>query len=84
MTIRARMLLIGLLITACLFYILAAYFVALNQEKSRKIASMTDIKVIESLSDLVHELQKERGISVGCLAGCSISSAGGRLLRQSA
>ena len=75
MTIRARMLLIGLLITACLFYILAAYFVALNQEKSRKIASMTDIKVIESLSDLVHELQKERGISVGCLACCSISSA---------
>ena len=36
---------------------------------------MTDIKVIEKLSDLVHELQKERGISVGCLAGCSTSSA---------
>jgi len=74
MTIKAKMLLIGLLITACLFYILAAYFVALNQEKNSKIASMTNIKVIEKLSNLVHELQKERGISVGCLAGCSTSS----------
>lgn len=67
MTIKTRILLLGLLAIASLFYILGIRFMADSREHGEKQALLVRMETAAKLSDLVHELQKERGISSGYL-----------------
>ncbi|TAN76928.1 MAG: diguanylate cyclase [Gallionella sp.] len=67
MTIKARILLLGLLAIGSLLYILGAQFAADSREYAGKHALFARMEAAEKLSGLVHELQKERGISAGYL-----------------
>ncbi len=66
--------LLALLAVASLFYILGARFVAESRDRSEKQALLTRMDTAEKLSGLVHELQKERGISAGYLASKSTTN----------
>lgn len=67
MTIKVRILLLGLLAIGSLLYILSTQFVANNREYAGKKALLSQMEAAEKLSGLVHELQLERGISAGYL-----------------
>jgi diguanylate cyclase (GGDEF)-like protein len=75
MTIKTRILLLALLAVASLLYILGARFITENQERSEKRALLARMEAAEKLSGLVHELQKERGISAGYLVNQSKNNA---------
>ena len=67
--------LLALLAVASLFYILGARFVTESRERSEKQTLLTRMETAEKLSGLVHELQKERGISAGYLVSQSKATA---------
>lgn len=67
MTIKVRIILLVLLSVACLSYILGSRSMADNQDWAEKQTLLTRMDTAEKLSSLVHELQKERGISSGYL-----------------
>lgn len=71
MTIKTRILLLGLLAIASLLYILGTRFMADSREHDEKQALLVRMETAVKLSDLVHELQKERGISSGYLVNRS-------------
>lgn len=75
MTLKGRILLLALLAVASLFYILGARFVTESQEQSEKQVLLARMETAEKLSGLVHELQKERGISAGYLVSQSKNNA---------
>lgn len=67
MTIRTKILLLGLLAVASLSYILGVRVVTEGREHAAKLEFLARLEAAEKLSALVHELQKERGISAGYL-----------------
>ena len=67
MTLKARILLLGLLSIGSLLYILGTQFVANSREYAGKQALLARMETAEKLSGLAHELQLERGISAGYL-----------------
>jgi len=67
MTIRVKILLLGLLAVASLSYILGVRIVTEGREHAAKLEFLTRLEAAATLSSLVHELQKERGISAGYL-----------------
>lgn len=67
MTIKTKILLLGLLAIASLSYILGVRIVTGSREHAAKLEFVTRMETAEKLSALVHELQKERGISAGYL-----------------
>ena len=71
MTIKTRILLLVLLAVVSLLYVVSTRFVAESQERSGKLALLARMEMAANLSSLVHELQKERGISAGYLASQS-------------
>jgi len=75
MTIKTRILLLVLLAVSSLLYVASTRFMTESQERSGKLALLAKMDTAENLSGLVHELQKERGISAGYLAGQSKASA---------
>src|SRR3972149_3677493 len=72
MTIKARILLLGLLSIGSLLYILSTQFAANSREYTEKHALLARMEAAEKLSGLVHQLQLERGISAGYLVIQSI------------
>lgn len=60
--------LLGLLAVASLTYILGVRIVVEGREHAGKLELLTRLDTAERLSALVHELQKERGVSAGYLA----------------
>lgn len=75
MTIKTRILLLALLAIASLLYILGDRFITESQGRSEKQALLARMETAEKLSRLVHELQKERGISAGYLVSQSKTNA---------
>ncbi|MDP3512255.1 MAG: diguanylate cyclase [Sulfuritalea sp.] len=67
MSIRIKILLLGLLAVASLSYILGVRIVSEGREHAAKLEFLTRLEAAAELSSLVHELQKERGISAGYL-----------------
>ncbi len=67
MTIKTKILFLGLLAIASLCYILGVRIVSESREHGQKLSLLTRMETVETLSALVHELQKERGISAGYL-----------------
>jgi diguanylate cyclase (GGDEF)-like protein len=65
MTIKTKILLLGLLAIASLTYILGVRVVTGGREHVAKVEFLARMGTAEKLSALVHELQKERGISAG-------------------
>lgn len=74
MTIKTRILLLVLLAVSSLLYVVSTRFVAESHERSVKLALLARMETAENLSVLVHELQKERGITAGILASQSKSN----------
>lgn len=67
MTIKAKIVLLGILAIASLSYILGIRILTDGREHAAKLEFVTRLETAEQLSGLVHELQKERGISAGYL-----------------
>lgn len=67
MTIKAKILLLGLLAIVSLSYILGVRVLTEGGEHAAKLEFLTRLETAERLSAVVHELQKERGISAGYL-----------------
>ena len=67
MTIKTKIVLLGLLAIASLSYILGIRIVTEGREHAAKLEFVTRLESAAALSALVHELQKERGISAGYL-----------------
>lgn len=68
MTIKTKIILLGLLAIASLSYILGVRVVSGTREHEVRIQFLIRLHTAEGLSALVHELQKERGLSAGYLA----------------
>lgn len=67
MTIKTKIILLGLLAIVSLFYILGVRVVTEGREHAAKLEFVARLDSASTLSALVHELQKERGISAGYL-----------------
>lgn len=67
MTIKTKIVLLGILAIASLSYILGIRILAEGREHAAKLEFVSRLETAERLSTLVHELQKERGISAGYL-----------------
>jgi len=67
MTIKTKIVLLGLLAIASLSYILGIRIVTEGREHAAKLEFVARLEAAAGLSALVHELQKERGISAGYL-----------------
>lgn len=67
MSIKTKIVLLGMLAIASLSYILGVRILAEGREHAAKLDFVTRLGTAERLSALVHELQKERGISAGYL-----------------
>jgi diguanylate cyclase (GGDEF)-like protein len=67
MTIKTKIILLGLLAIASLSYILGVRIVSEGQEHAAKLEFLARLETAEKLSALVHELQKERGVTAGYL-----------------
>lgn len=68
LTIRARIILLGVLATLSLFFIVGAASWIEYRDLSDKQLLLAQIGSEERLSDAIHELQRERGVSAGALA----------------
>lgn len=67
MTIKTKIMLLGLLAVASLAYVLGVRIVTGSREHAAKLEFVSRMESAEKLSALVHELQKERGITAGYL-----------------
>jgi diguanylate cyclase (GGDEF)-like protein len=67
MTIKTKIVLLGILAIASLSYILGIRVFTEAREHAAKLEFVARLETAEKLSGLVHELQKERGISAGYL-----------------
>jgi diguanylate cyclase (GGDEF)-like protein len=67
MTIKTKILFLGLLAIASLSHILGIRIVSERREHAEKLSLLTRMETAEKLAELVHELQKERGVSAGYL-----------------
>ena len=75
MTIRIRILLLGLLAIVCLLCIVGIVFMAEKRDLAEQRELLRQMERAEKLSGLANELQKERGISAGYLVTQSKPSA---------
>ena len=67
MTIKTKIVLLGLLAIASLSYILGIRIVTEGRDHAAKLEFVARLEAATELSALVHELQKERGLSAGYL-----------------
>lgn len=74
MTIKTKIVLLGLLAIAGLSYILGVRIVTEGREHAERLEFLTRLEAADKLSSLVHELQKERGLSAGYLVIHSASN----------
>jgi diguanylate cyclase (GGDEF)-like protein len=75
MTIKTKIVLLGLLAIASMSYILGIRVVTEGREHAAKLEFVARLESAAELSALVHELQKERGISAGYLVIRSADNA---------
>lgn len=75
MTIKAKIILLGLLAVASLSYILGTRVLSDGREHVEKLEFLNRLETAAGLSALVHELQRERGVTAGYLVTGSAANA---------